>query len=103
MFRAKLKSSQALEQAIRAALGDPDWLQSVTIRADERVLLVIQADPSDLPRFEALRLEAESAVRGLKGVKEVDSILTSDRPAHAAPPPGPQVKLSPAPPAGPVV
>ena len=100
MFRAKLKSSQALEQAIRAALGDPDWLQSVTIRADERVLLVIQADPSDLPRFEALRLEAESAVRGLKGVKEVDSILTSDRPAHAAPPPGPQVKLSPAPPAG---
>ena len=100
MFRAKLKSSQGLQQEIQAVLNTPDWLQSVTIRADGRVLLVIQADPDDLPKYEALRLEAESTVRALKGVKEVESVLTSDRPAGASSPPPSRVSLTPAPPAG---
>lgn len=101
MFRPKQKSSQGLEAAIRRALGEPDWLQSVTIRADGRVILVILASPGDLPKYEALRLEAESQARAVKGVKEVDTVLTSERAAGQGPAPSPQIDLSPrAPPAG---
>lgn len=86
MFRSKTKSSQALEASVRQVLGAPDWLQAVTVTPEGRAVLVIQADPGDMARFEALRLEAESAARGVKGVKEANAILTSERAPGATPP-----------------
>ncbi len=79
MFRSKPKSSQGLEAAIRKALGAPDWLQGVTVTPEGRAVLVIEADPGDLERFEALRLEAESAARAVKGISDADAILTRER------------------------
>lgn len=100
MFRSKPKSSQAIETSIREVLGLPDWLQAVTVTPEGRAVLVIQADPGDMARFEALRLEAESAARGVKGVKEANAILTSER-APGAPSPArpasPGIKLNPSP------
>ncbi|MEO0785147.1 MAG: P-loop NTPase [Pseudomonadota bacterium] len=79
MFRSKSKSPQGLEAAIRKALGAPDWLQTVTVTPEGRALLVIEADPGDMARFEALRMEAESAARAVPGVADADAILTQER------------------------
>lgn len=81
MFRRKAKTPQALEAEIRRALGHPDWLEAVTIGSEGRVVLVIKADPDDMARAEAVRMEAESTVRAVKGVSDVDAVLTSERPA----------------------
>ncbi|MEM9739153.1 MAG: Mrp/NBP35 family ATP-binding protein [Pseudomonadota bacterium] len=94
MFRSKPKSSQALETTIRDALDAPDWLQTVTTTPEGRVVLVIEADPGELARFEALRLAAESTVRRINGVTDVDAILTFERRSTQAPP-RKQIHLSP--------
>ncbi|MEM1150170.1 MAG: Mrp/NBP35 family ATP-binding protein [Pseudomonadota bacterium] len=86
MFRSKPKSSQAIEASIREALGTPDWLQTVTVTPEGRAVLVIQANPGEMERFEALRIEAESAARGVKGVNDVNAILTSERTPGDTPP-----------------
>ncbi|MEL6567531.1 MAG: Mrp/NBP35 family ATP-binding protein [Pseudomonadota bacterium] len=98
MFRPKPKSSQGLEADIRSALGTPDWLQTVTVTPEGRALLVIEADPDDMERFESLRLEAESTVRMVKGIQDVDAILTSERSSAGAPPPtAAKIDLTPSP------
>ena len=90
MFRSKAKTPQAIEAEIRRVLGDPDWLQAITVSPDNRVVLIIEADPTEMERYETLRLEAESAARGVKGVKDVDAVLTAERVANAPAPPARQ-------------
>ncbi|MEO0465300.1 MAG: Mrp/NBP35 family ATP-binding protein [Pseudomonadota bacterium] len=96
MLRGKRKSPEALAKDVETALGSPVWLQGVTVNADGRAVLVIEADPGDLTRFEALRMEAESTARSVKGITEADAVLTA-----TTPPPAPRptsIPLTPSPP-----
>ena len=55
MFGSKDKSRRKLEEKIIQALGQPDWLESVTIGEDGRVVLVIKAGPAQPEAAEARR------------------------------------------------
>lgn len=85
MLRGKSKTPEALADAIRKALGQPTWLQSVSVGKDGRAMLVIEADPKDLTRFESLRIEAESTARTVKGVTDADAVLTAETQAGSTP------------------
>lgn len=77
MFRSKSRTPEQLENAIKEALGHPDWLQAVIIR-DATATLVIAADPQDMERSETRRLEAESRARSVDGVDDANAVLTAD-------------------------
>ena len=91
MFGSKDKSRRKLEEKIIQALGQPDWLESVTIGEDGRVVLVIKADPAQPEAAEARRIEAEGKVELISGVSSVSSVLTAERAASA---PSKEVHLS---------
>lgn len=78
MFGARQKSRDRLAAAVTAALGKPDWLESVTIDDDGRAMLVILADPADPAAAEARRIEAESRASLVAGVESVKSVLTAE-------------------------
>jgi len=48
--------------------------------------LVITADPENMERSEALRLEAESRARSVDGIEDANAVLTADSPPTAASP-----------------
>ena len=79
MFGSKNKVRQKLEKQVRAALGNPDWLESVTVDDERRVRLVVRADPDDSAAAEARRIEAEGKAELVEGVGEVSTILTAER------------------------
>lgn len=89
MFRRKQRQSGSLEDRIRAALGNPDWLQGVRVQDGERVTLVLEGDPNDLESSEARRIEAEARVMNVEGVTEVRAMLTAERAAGSQPQPVP--------------
>ncbi|MEM9226019.1 MAG: P-loop NTPase, partial [Pseudomonadota bacterium] len=73
------------EATIRAALGNPDWVSDVTLRADGEVTVILQADPDDLARSETRRIEVETRVMSMDGVTNVRAVLTAERaPTEAA-------------------
>ncbi|MGB3626612.1 MAG: Mrp/NBP35 family ATP-binding protein [Henriciella sp.] len=97
MFRRKSRQSDKLEARIRAALGDPDWLQGIRVKEDGVVTLVIEGDPSKLEESESRRIEAEARAMNVKGVTQARAMLTAERspsapaaPAEPAPKPGTQ-------------
>ena len=79
MFRSKSRTPESLEIAVKEALGQPDWLEAVIIRG-ATATLVIQADPQNMERSEALRLEAESRTRSVDGIDDASAVLTADTP-----------------------
>lgn len=83
MFRSKSRTPEALETAIREALGQPEWLEAVIIR-ENIATLVIQADPENMERSESRRLEAESRARSVQGVDDANAVLTADTPPPAS-------------------
>ncbi|RIJ21296.1 ATP-binding protein [Henriciella barbarensis] len=85
MFRRKQRQSGSLEDRIRAALGNPDWLQGVRVQDNERVTLILDGDPEDLEASEARRIEAEARVMNVAGVTEVRAMLTAERAAGSTP------------------
>lgn len=89
MFGSKQKSLEKAASAIRAALGQADWLESVTVNEDGRAILVIRADQSDPARGEARRIEAENAAQRVAGIEQVTTVLTAEKTAAPAPPPLP--------------
>ncbi len=77
-------------------VGDPDrggdivslnMVSGVTVR-DGHVLFTIEVEPERGPKLEPLRRAAEQAIEKLPGVLSVTAVLTAQRPAPAAPPPG---------------
>lgn len=88
MFWDKKDRKPVTDATIRTALGAPEWLSGVRIGEEGRVTLVIEADPSNLEKSEALRLEAEAKAMQIDGVHEVVSVLTAQADASApkAPP-----------------
>lgn len=83
MFRSKSRTPQSLEIRVKEALGKPDWLEAVIIR-EKIATLVIKADPENMERSEALRLEAESRARAVDGIDEANAVLTADAPPPEA-------------------
>lgn len=79
MFSSKAKNRQKIAEAVNIALGSPDWLESVSVNDDGRVVLVIQADPGDPGAAEALRMSAEGKAGLVPGVKAVTTVLTAER------------------------
>lgn len=77
MFRSKNHTPEVLKSAVIEALGQPDWLQTVLIR-DNVATLVITADPENMERSEAIRLEAESRARSVRGIVDANAVLTAD-------------------------
>ena len=63
MFRRKPRQSGSLEEAVRSALGNPDWLQGLRVRDGGEVTLIVAGDPNDLEASEARRVEAEARAR----------------------------------------
>ena len=94
MFGSRDKSRRKLEEKIAETLGQPAWLESVSVREDGRAVLVIKADPAAPEAAEARRIEAEGKVELISGVKSVTSVLTAERAAAA---PAKEVHLSPSP------
>lgn len=90
MFWDKKDQKSLSEDAIRQALGQPDWLSGVKIDESGRVTLIIEADPEDMERAETLKIEAEARAMSLNGVTDVRAVLTAQRaPGQSAPAPTP--------------
>ena len=115
MFGSRQKSREKLAAAVRAALGAPDWLESVTVGDEGRAILVIRADGSDTAGAEARRIEAENAASRIAGIEKVTTVLTAEKAAghgHSHDTPRPtaskslqsvasqSIPLTPSPPAG---
>lgn len=86
MFGSKQKARDKAAVAIRAALGEADWLESVTVDDAGRAILVIRADAGDPASGEARRIEAENAAQRVTGIEKVTTVLTAEKPAAPAPP-----------------
>jgi len=87
MFWDKKDRKPVTDATIRTALGSPDWLSGVRIADDGRVTLIIEADPSDLERAEALRVEAEARAMQIDGISEVATVLTAEAKTGQTTPP----------------
>ena len=79
MFGSRQKSREKLAAAVRSALANPDWLESVTVGEDGRAILVIRADSQDPAGAEARRIEAENAAGRIAGIEKVTSVLTAEK------------------------
>ena len=104
MFKSKSSKIAALEDKVRTVLGHPDWLELVRITPEGTANLILSADPDNLQASEARRIEVESQIRAIKGIKAVNIALTAERaPGAQASPAAPEpakMTLHPSPPAG---
>ena len=57
MFRRKPRQSGSLEEAVRSALGNPDWLQGLRVRDGGEVTLIVAGDRMWLGWTAATRAE----------------------------------------------
>lgn len=79
MFWDKKQRNPLSEATIRAALGDPDWISGVRLSESGRVTVVIEADPDDMERSEAHRIEVEVRLMSMDGITEVNTVMTAER------------------------
>lgn len=79
MFGSPNRSRDRLAAAIRTAIGDPPWLESVTVQDAGRAILVIRAEADAVQTAEGYRIEAENAAGRVPGISEVRSVLTSEK------------------------
>jgi len=86
MFKPKAAKVAGLEQAIKDALGAPEWLELVRVTPEGHATLVLKADPDDLETAESRRIMAESKARSVRGITGVNAGLTAERPKGAAAP-----------------
>lgn len=95
VFGSKEKNRKKLEDRLVRALGQPDWLESVSVDGNGKAVLVILADPGDVDAAEARRIEAEGKAELVEGVSSVSTVLTAER--QSAPGGGKEVPLTPSP------
>ena len=84
MFKPKAAKVAGLEQAIKDALGAPDWLEMVRVTADGQASLILKADPDDMESAESRRIMVESTVRKVPGIVAANVGLTAERAANAS-------------------
>ncbi|MEM9938185.1 MAG: Mrp/NBP35 family ATP-binding protein [Pseudomonadota bacterium] len=84
------KQRQALSEAtIRSALGDPDWISGLRLTPDGKVTAILEVDPDDMERSQTRKIEVETRLLGLDGVKDVSVVMTAERTAASAGAPTP--------------
>lgn len=81
MFGSKQKTREKLAAAIREAVGDAPWLESVSVDDEGRALLVINAGKGGAEAAEPRRIEAENFAGRIPGITSVRSVVTSERQA----------------------
>lgn len=79
MFWDKKPAQRLSEATIRDALGDPEWLLGVRLGGEGKVTAVISADPKNKELSETRRIETETRLRNLRGVRDVNVALTAER------------------------
>ncbi len=79
MFWDKKPAQRLSEATIRDALGDPEWLLGVRLGGEGKVTAVISADPKNKELSETRRIETETRLRNLHGVRDVNVALTAER------------------------
>lgn len=84
MFKPKAAKVAGLEQAIKDALGAPDWLEMVRVTADGQASLILKVDPDDMESAESRRIMVESTVRKVPGIVAANVGLTAERAANAS-------------------
>lgn len=77
MFGKKKSPNDKFVELISTTLGNPSWLDEVLIRDGNNAVIVINSDSVDPKVNEDRRLQAESLVRGIRGINSVTAILTS--------------------------
>lgn len=82
MFKPKAAKVAGLEEAIKVALGAPEWLELVRVSPEGQATLILNADPNDMKTAESRRIMAESAARGVRGITDVNVGLTAERGAE---------------------
>ncbi|KCZ52980.1 Mrp/NBP35 family ATP-binding protein [Hyphomonas pacifica] len=97
VFGSKEKARRKLADKVVKSLGQPVWLESVSVDADGRAILVILANPAAPEAAEARRIEAEGKAELVSGVKSVTTVLTAERASTPAPAGDKQIGLTPAP------
>jgi len=85
MFGSRQKTREKLAGAIKEALGEADWLESVTVDDDGKALLVIRAEPGAADVAEHRRIEAENYAGRIPGITAVRSVLTAEKTAGRGP------------------
>lgn len=86
MFWDKKERKTISDATIRTALGAPDWLSGVRITEAGTVTLIIETSDTDRQSAESRRIEAEARVMSIKGVSDVNSVLTAEAaPGSTAP------------------
>ena len=97
VFGSKEKARRKLADKVAESLGQPAWLESVSVDAEGRAILVILADPASPEAAEARRIEAEGKAELVSGVKSVTTVLTAERASTPPPAGGKEIGLTPAP------
>ncbi|MEM6899574.1 MAG: Mrp/NBP35 family ATP-binding protein [Pseudomonadota bacterium] len=80
MFQSKDAQFTALMAAMTAALGDQDWLESLQIGENGEALLILRADPDNLPASERRRKLAIEAALSVDGITDAKAVMTAERP-----------------------
>jgi len=86
MFWDMKHEKHLTEDKILSELGHPDWVSGVLLSENGDITLILEADPDNLEASEVRRIEVETRLIGLKGVKHVKTVLTSERPPSAGTP-----------------
>jgi len=85
LFRKRVHKRAGLETELRKALGDPDWLEVVSVSDDGTAKLTVAPVAGDPAASERRRLEAEAAARSVSGI--VDAEAGHARPQGPSPAP----------------
>ncbi|MEM6411620.1 MAG: hypothetical protein AAF683_08805, partial [Pseudomonadota bacterium] len=80
MFQSKDAQFTALKAAMTAALGDQNWLESLQIGENGEALLILRADPDNLPASERRRKLAIEAALSVDGITDAKAVMTAERP-----------------------
>ena len=97
VFGSKEKARRKLVDKVAESLGNPAWLESVSVDADGRAILVILADPATPEAADVRRIEAEGKAELVSGVKSVTTVLTAERTNTPPPANNKEIGLTPAP------
>ena len=82
MFKKKQLKEDDIFAALEGVVSPASAVKGLQIAADGAVVFMIEIDPAKAADAEPMRVQAEEAVRGIKGVKSVSAILTAEAQAE---------------------
>jgi ATP-binding protein involved in chromosome partitioning len=89
-FKRKDINEADILNALKSVV-DLDRVEGLSVQNGD-VLFALNVDPAKAKTLESLRLEAENAVKNLRGVKKTTVILTAEKAPSSAPPAPPPIQ-----------